>query len=449
MNNNYNGYNNQRGPQNRPSGPARNPGTYNNGTYNPTPNRGQNPYSGYDRSRYQSAPGNAPDRHPRQPEPDSKQDGIFSVLGKAFTVVVLTAVLCLAALSLVLFVSSADTLNDSQTSSIDVVQNFNTGLNNLTSTALEGIKTIEKVYTIPDGAVSAPKPNKDNFGTTTDPAVIDELIAKAHKLVGSDRMVWNDHGKIYKDTIYYYYDETILVICWKEVVGTTVQNYAEIKIAHPSQFRKLFSENTYGANAQFKGSQLGKSANAVFTSNADYYGYRKIGVVVYNGETYRTTGKDIDNCFIDSKGDLNFVYADTFKTDEEVKKYVEENDIVFSLSFGPVLIRDGKPIASFDYFLGEPDSRRVRAAISQIDTLHYFLVALDCATEDGRYYGCNIVEFADHLTRLKLDNAYTIDGGQTAMFMIDDHIINRIITGSERQVTDIIYFGTALPEETE
>lgn len=365
-------------------------------------------------------------------------------------VVLLSLMFAVMTASFALFISSADTLKSSVSTTIDIADRFETGMNNLTSSALDGIYTVRKVYKIDDGAVCAPKPNKENFGNSSDPEVIEGIIRKAHRLVGSDEMLWTSSTDVFENTpVEYYYDETILVIAWKEQIGNSVFNFAEVKIAHPSQFRKLFSDNTYGTSTKYKGSQMGKSANAVLTSNADFYKYRQIGIVVYNGEVYRTTGKDLDTCFIDANGDMLRVPANTFKTDEEIRQFVKDKNVVFSLAFGPTIIEDGKPITDGEYFLGETDSLRVRAAISQLDTLHYVVTVVDRASADGRFASCDIITFANRMATKNFDNAYTIDGGQTAMLMIDDRIISKVLTGSEREVSDIIYFGTALPETTE
>ncbi len=371
--------------------------------------------------------------------------------GGYVSVLALLLIFAVMAGAFAMFITSADAIRSSVSTTIDFSDKFSTGMNNLTSTALDGIYTVRKVYKIPDGAVSAPKPNPENFGSTTDPKVLEDLIRKAHRLIGSDTMLWTSDTDVFDNTpVEYYYDETILVIAWKEHIGNSVLNFAEVKIAHPSQFRKLFSDNTYGTSTKYKGSFMGKSANAVLTSNADFYKFRRMGIVVYNGEIYRTTGKDLDTCFIDANGDLLFVHANTFKTDEDIANYVKANNVVFSIAFGPILIENGQPLTDPEYFLGETELARVRAAISQLGPLHYLLIATDRQSEDGATcVSADILTFTKNLKTKNLQNVYTIDGGQTAMIMVGDRIINKVLTGSEREVSDIIYFGTALPENTE
>ena len=42
--------------------------------------------------------------------------------------------------------------------------------------------------------------------------------------------------------------------------------------------------------------------------------------------------------------------------------------------------------------------------------------------------------------------AYTLDGGQTAVITMNDRRINAVQFGYERMISDIIYFATAVPD---
>ena len=45
--------------------------------------------------------------------------------------------------------------------------------------------------------------------------------------------------------------------------------------------------------------------------------------------------------------------------------------------------------------------------------------------------------------------AYELDGGQTAVIVFDGTPANGIVYGSERTMSDILYFATALPDGEE
>jgi exopolysaccharide biosynthesis protein len=43
--------------------------------------------------------------------------------------------------------------------------------------------------------------------------------------------------------------------------------------------------------------------------------------------------------------------------------------------------------------------------------------------------------------------AYALDGGQTAALVMNDRLVNRPDYGTQRKISDIIYFATAIPEK--
>jgi exopolysaccharide biosynthesis protein len=44
-----------------------------------------------------------------------------------------------------------------------------------------------------------------------------------------------------------------------------------------------------------------------------------------------------------------------------------------------------------------------------------------------------------------VDKAYALDGGQTAVIAMNGKLINRVVHGYQRRISDIIYFATAVP----
>ena len=50
------------------------------------------------------------------------------------------------------------------------------------------------------------------------------------------------------------------------------------------------------------------------------------------------------------------------------------------------------------------------------------------------------------LIREGIQKAYALDGGQTATIVMNDEVINHVSYGSQRYISDIIYFATAIPE---
>ena len=97
----------------------------------------------------------------------------------------------------------------------------------------------------------------------------------------------------------------------------------------------------------------------------------------------------------------------------------------------------------FGYPIGEVLQIYSRAAICQVDSLHYLYAHV------GHYGGgrkvVNVNTFSKMLYDKGVRHAYNIDGGQTGELIINGKIRNSIDFGSERTVSDMIYFATALP----
>ena len=152
----------------------------------------------------------------------------------------------------------------------------------------------------------------------------------------------------------------------------------------------------------------------------------------------------VDSCLIDGNGDMQFIRKDTQMTQEEAQKYVDDNGIRFSLSFGPIMVEDGQVNITPWYSLGQVDDEYCRAGLCQMGKLHYLLAV--ASTEEDAYHMPTIAQFARQLQMTGCDKAYALDGGQTATIAVQGETVNRVAYGSQRLISDIIYFATALPE---
>ncbi len=329
-----------------------------------------------------------------------------------------------------------------------LMDHYDMYMTNRISDALEGVMAVEKVYWLKDEDIVAPKPDPDRFGYTPDPGTLTGLADQAAKLLDGQELLFSTDTVIKPGSeVVWYLDDTILCISWKTFIGKAWYTFSEVKIAHPSQFRRFLADGTYGSERQYYSTDMAASVNAVTASNGDFYKYRAFGIVVYNGQVHRAGGTwdgRLDTCFIDDQGDLLFTRGGELKTMEEVERYVQEHNVRFSLAFGPVLIEDGKNVVPADYALGEVNGNFSRAAIAQIGPLHY-LVAVT-----GYEFGSELMpttsEFADVLVGMGVDRAYAMDGGQTAVVVTNNELINRPNYGFQRTVSDIIYFATAVPD---
>ena len=316
---------------------------------------------------------------------------------------------------------------------------------NKTSDALEGVLDIEKVYWLSDQDLVAPEPNPENYGTAQKPEELKWLPEEAQDLIGDQEMLFGMDTPVWDgDQIYYYYDETILVITWKEVVGRATYTFSEVKIAHPSQFHRFLADGEFGSDKQYVTTDMAASVNAVMASSGDFYKHRHYGIVVYDGEIKRSEFDKVDTCFIDDQGDLIFSPQQQFQDQETAQKYVDDHNIRFSLAFGPILVQDGVACVPDRYLLGEIDGHYSRMALCQTGKLHYLLV--NSTAESPAQLRPTIAEFADVLVAHGVEKAYALDGGQTTVITMDGELINSVDYGFQRQISDIIYFATALPD---
>ena len=326
-----------------------------------------------------------------------------------------------------------------------IMDRFDMFMTNQVSNALDGVLNIEKAYWLSDADLVAPKPKQENFGAADSAEELAWLIEEAAPLLdgqellfGPERPIWPD------DQIYYYYDETILVLTWKELRGNTVYTISEVKIAHPSQFRRFLADGEFGSDKQYVTTEMAQSVNAVVASSGDFYKHRYYGVVVHEREIKRSEFEHVETCYINDDGDLLFSHKGQFASEAEAQEFVDANNIRFSLAFGPILIENGVNVAPAGYMLGEIDGTYSRMALCQKDDLHYLLV--NATAEYAGHTRINIWDFTKNLETFDCDMAYTLDGGQTTVITMQGETINHIDYEFQRQISDIIYFATALPD---
>ena len=325
----------------------------------------------------------------------------------------------------------------------------------------EGQTLAKKHWIIEESALVAPAPDPACFGTVSinEPEKVLDIIQQAREsgLLGEEETVVFDPNVTfyYDEDIEYYLDDTILVICWKEVIDGNTCSFVEVKVADASQFRRKFADDTFASASQYYSTEMHKSTNAVVTLNADFYQNRDFGVVVYDRELYRfPTGtytgsykkyNCLETCFVDDKGDFLFTDLGQPFTKEELEQYIADNNILFSISFGPVLVRDGQVRQCDWYPVGEINRGYSRACIGQVDKLHYLYMSLNHSPEKEARWTVN--EFALHFGEKPVINAYCLDGGQTGEIVFRDRAYNHVdvVNGQrERPVSDNIYFATAI-----
>lgn len=300
----------------------------------------------------------------------------------------------------------------------------------------------KKEYRINDNVSAAPAPDEACYGEAASPAELQWLLDRASEILEGQALSFSTDIETYEGSpVYYYLDESIFAITWKQVIHDTVFTFSEVKLMHPSQFRRYLTGGEFGSGTLAKPTEMSRTVNAVVACSADFYAYRRKGITVTNGTVNKYIPGIPDNCYIDQNGDMILERKLDFADTAEAQAYVDEHNIIFSLSFGPILVKDGEYACPKGYILGEVTNRYPRAAICQMDKLHYLFAA---ANMDKHYWTpLTMEEFSQCIYETGCRQAYALDGGQTATVVMNNTLMNRVNYGSERLVSDIIYFATA------
>ena len=132
--------------------------------------------------------------------------------------------------------------------------------------------------------------------------------------------------------------------------------------------------------------------------------------------------------------------------EENVEAFVEENDVSFSLAFGPCIIENGEKLALPNYLVGEFYDDYPRAAIGEVDDLHFILMTVG---KEGPRENQTVTlpEAVQYIYEKGVQKAYALDGGKTANMTFNGELTNDPRYREERTMSDMIYFASAIPED--
>lgn len=317
--------------------------------------------------------------------------------------------------------------------------------------------------------IPVPNPGFGNV-STADAAKVNEIIQQARDagLLKEDEttafspdVTFNTPERSYYQDIKYYIDDSILAIAWKELIDGYTLTMCEIKIRDGSQIHMDVWGDVNNENDNNYLLQIVQDMNVVCAMNTDKCKARGDGVLVWNSQLYKYNENPyagsllryncLDNCYVTGDGDLLFTYRLEEMTTEQMQQYIADNNIMFSISFGPALIADGQLRTGYnpgdenyiEYAFGETEKPYSRCGFGQIDERHYLYVSLNHSDEqDARW---TMREFAEHLhAKGYLKSFYGLDGGQTAELVIDNTIYNHIDFGAERLTSNYMYFTSGV-----
>ncbi len=303
---------------------------------------------------------------------------------------------------------------------------FNQSIN----TIISDVTGAKSKYSLPYDISAAPKADKANYST-----IVEDGINK-----------------------YIYEDETITVVAWTERMTKKINGkkctaeyaFADVQISDPSQFRRGWAGKNPIKPGKLPPTTIFNNCNGIVGMSSDFYSYRKYGYIYQYGEKIMskksTKDSSCDVLVVDYNGDFHTYDSVDFEKKVKSEGKAFTDSIMFSFTFGPTLVENGKNTNSSKFKtqkLGEIDHLQARACIGQIGKLHYLL----CTVGE---VGADMPTLANEMVERGCITAYNLDGGQSGTLLFRDKHINTIAYNSgskekygERAQDNIIYFATA------
>lgn len=248
-----------------------------------------------------------------------------------------------------------------------------------------------------------------------------------------------------------YEDASLSVVMERVWVDEAHFNVARVKIADASQLRTALA-GPFGKKTN-RISTIAKNNNAVVAIGGDYCTNEEGGFVVRMGETYRKKPvKTRDMLITDENGDFHIIkHSDA----AQLKAVMEAHTLVNVFNFGPALVIDGELQEIDKEYRYNPYGKEPRCAIGQVGPLEYILVVVDGGADrpvtienaDGtkqKSSGCQVETLAQFMFDQGCQQAYNLDGGNSALMVFGEENYSKKSFKSERSVSDIVYFATAI-----
>ncbi len=251
-----------------------------------------------------------------------------------------------------------------------------------------------------------------------------------------------------------YEDESLSVRMEKRDIDGVRYDIAWIKMASPTQLRTAVAGQPNEVVTKMPGS-MSRALNAVVAINGEFYTQRKDGLIYRQGVPFRydlNHRKDI--LVIDEAGDLHVFLANDSRTQEMMDFLQAGHAIVNAFTFGPALVKDGQflPIPEsysvrddgtarglFDSCLPSP-----RMVVAQTGPLEYVFVEAEGRSAISK--GVTTDQMGQFMVSLGVQTAYCVDGGNSCIMFFHGKYYDSTYKENEREISDIIYVCSAVPD---
>ena len=220
---------------------------------------------------------------------------------------------------------------------------------------------------------------------------------------------------------------------YTEGSGANIITYyvADIYVSNIKCLQSGFADDTYGIGYTENVLSMDESLNAVLAMNGDYYGNGGTGVVIRNGEVYRSTTSDSDVCVLYYDGTMKTFSAQEFDVDQAIADGAWQ-----AWCFGPELLDDTGSSKTDFTTDGHVKEVNPRSAIGYYEPGHYCLVVVD-GRQSGYSEGMSLSQLSGLFEKLGCTSAYNMDGGKSSAMTFDDAVVNQPCDGG-REVSDCI-----------
>lgn len=215
-----------------------------------------------------------------------------------------------------------------------------------------------------------------------------------------------------------------------KVQGDGITYYvADIYLKDLKYFKTAFAKGKYGKGLHDGTDEIAAENNAILAINGDYYG-NNAGPVVRNGVLYREE-KYKDVLVMNYDGSMQTLTAAELDMDK-----IKEEGVYQIWTFGPMLLKDGQPMTTFNSNLMRENPR---TAVGYFEPGHYCFVLVD-GRQPGYSNGMTLQQLSELFYNLGCSAAYNLDGGQSSEMVFFNEFVNQPYKGG-RSVSDIVYIA--------
>ncbi len=214
----------------------------------------------------------------------------------------------------------------------------------------------------------------------------------------------------------------------KKQNGGVVYYVVDIYLADLKYFKTAFAKNPDKMGATEHATKIGQENNAVVAINGDYCSANR-GVVIRNGKWYPNGAKESDQLVLNYDGTMQTYTANELDVDK-----LKSQGAWQVWTFGPMLLKDGKPMTEFNSTLMRANAR---SAIGYYEPGHYCFVMVDVGNP-SKSDGMTLTQLSKLFADLKCKAAFNLDGGHSAEMAFGGKTASKPQDGG-RPVSDIVY----------